>query len=122
MALARVEIGSDLVAAVKDKRIAATRIADRHDKNRPLEIVRKLGGGSGSGVDRIEGVGLFLEPSGEQGMVAGQRIGVVGVPSGAEAAAKRAVLLAKQSRRRQAERLIGSSTSRRSISSRLSEF
>ena len=104
MALARVEIGSDLVAAVEDERIAATRIADRHDENRPLEVVRKLGREGGSGVDRIGGVGLSVEPRGEQGMVAGQRIGVVGVPSGAEASGEQAVLLAKQSRRRQAQR------------------
>ena len=37
-------------------------------------------------------------------MIAGERIGVVGFPSGAEASAEQAVLLAKQRRRRQAER------------------
>ena len=37
-------------------------------------------------------------------MIAGERIGVIGVPSGAEASAEYAVLLAKQGGRRQAER------------------
>src|SRR6202034_2120016 len=91
--------------AIEDKRVAATRIADRHDKNWPLEVARKLVGRSVGGVDRIESVGLSREASGEQGMVARERVGVVDVPSGAEASAEHAVLLAEQRRRRQAEGL-----------------
>ncbi len=37
-------------------------------------------------------------------MVAGERVGVIGIPSGAEASGEQAVLLAKQRRRRQAQR------------------
>ena len=55
VALAAVKIGSDLMAAIEDKRVAAARIADRHDENRPLEVVGKLGGGGVSGVDQLEG-------------------------------------------------------------------
>jgi hypothetical protein len=73
------------MAAIQDKRIAAARIADRHDENRPLEVVRKLGKRSVGGVDRIGGIGLSIEPRGQQRMVAGERVGVIGVPSGAEA-------------------------------------
>ena len=61
MALARVKIGSDLMPPIEDKRIAAARIADRHDENRPIEVVGNLGVACVGRVDRIEGVGIFVE-------------------------------------------------------------
>ena len=41
--LARIKVGSDLMPAIENERVAATRIADGHNKNRALEVVRKLG-------------------------------------------------------------------------------
>src|SRR6516164_9867958 len=53
MALVVVEIGSGLMAAIEEKRVAAAPIADRHDDNRPLEVVRELGVGSADSVDGV---------------------------------------------------------------------
>ena len=69
MALAAVEIGSGLVAAIEDHRIAAPRVADRHGEKRPCEVVRQPGARRVRGVDRV---GLPLEPLRKHGVVGGQ--------------------------------------------------
>ena len=92
MMLAAVEIGSSLMAAIEDHRVAASRIAHRHGEKRPRQVVRQPDIG---GVGDVERVGLPLEPFGKQRVIGGESIGLIGVPSGAGAPVVDAVLLAK---------------------------